>query len=330
MSIVVRSRRLSNIALAAMLVGLLVFSQVLANQPSPPPLAWLSGASGVGVADGTFGAWRGRPVQVAGTWNDNLESQAEQWTLRSGFELGDWDGPVDDAVGAIFKDRGETWAAAATGAYDERWRTMLTNLSRARAGRSGTLFLRFAHELNGDWYPWSVTAAEASDFKEAWSRFRSIQVETLPQAQLVFCVNAETSGALGLDWRDAFPGRDLVDVMAVDYYNQFPFVDDTAGFRTALGAVDQWGAPRGLERHREFARSVGLPFAIPEWSSNAGQGDSPAFVRGFKAWLDEHAGTAPGEVLYEIQFNVAGYDGDFQLHPDTSQPRAASTYTQLW
>jgi hypothetical protein len=302
------------------------------DTPEPEPArVWLSGASGSGVADGQFGRWRNRPVVIAGTWNDNWESHEHQWSLQPGYEFGAWQEDLDVAVGAIYKDRGETWKAAADGAYDDRWRRMLTNLKEAWGDRPGTLYIRFAHEFNGDWYPWSVTGREAGDFVHAWKRFRAIQQETVPNHMLVFCPNADTSSSLNLDWRDAFPGTAHVDVMAADYYNQYPFVTTTSEFNYVMNRVDPNGAPLGLERHRQFAAEVGRPFALPEWSSSGELGDAPVFVTELHRWLTTHGGAGSGEVLYEIHFNVGEYGGgQFQFFPDTQQPEAAARYAELW
>jgi hypothetical protein len=295
-----------------------------------PERVWLSGASGSGVADGRFGTWRDRPVAIAGTWNDNWESHEHQWSLQPGFEFGAWQEDLDVAVGAIYKDRGESWKAAAEGAYDDRWRRMLTNLKAAWGERPGTLYIRFAHEFNGDWYPWSVTGTEAGDFVRAWKRFRALQQETVPNHMLVFCPNAETSSSLGLDWRDAFPGAAQVDVMAADYYNRSSSAT-TSGFDSVMNRLDPNGAPLGLERHRQFAAEIGRPFALPEWSSSSEVGDGPLFVTELHRWLATHGGAGSGEVLYEIHFNVGDYGGgQFQFFPHTQQPETAARYAELW
>ncbi|MCY7396088.1 MAG: hypothetical protein LH468_08060 [Nocardioides sp.] len=295
------------------------------------PTTWSSGAAGDGVATGAFGRWRGSPVGIAATWNDSLEAQTNQWTLQPGAEYGSWDADLDLSVGAIYKDQGESWSAAVDGAYDERWATALRAVERARSGREGTIYLRFAHEFNGEWEPWSVTSAEVDDFRAAWSRFRDLQQEILPQAQLVFCPTSETSSSLGLRWTDATPDADDVDVMAVDYYNQYPFVDDKASFDDLLDEVDPEGAPRGLDAHRVYAGERGEPFAISEWNSNADMGDSAAFMVLMRRWLEQHAGSGAGEVLYEIQFNVSNYgSGQFMTHPVGRQPDASAAYRTLW
>jgi Glycosyl hydrolase family 26 len=291
---------------------------------------WKSGASGNGVANGSFGQWRGAPVAIAGTWNDDFAAQSAMWSVLPGAEYGAWQADLDISVGGIYKDRGDTWQAAAAGAYDARWRASLIKLNTAWGARPGTMYIRFAHEFNGDWYPWSVQASEVPNFVAAWKRFRAIQLEVMPRHKLVFCPNVATSGIRGLDWRTAFPGAQYVDVMAVDSYNQYPFVNTSADFATTINRVDDQRAPSGLEGHRRFAESVGRPFAVSEWSSNATFGDSPLFVTEMNRWFVSNAGTGPGRLLYEIQFNAIHGDGRFQFFPGNRQPAAASTYAQLF
>lgn len=293
-------------------------------------VGWRSGASGTGAADGQHAAWRGRPLDIAGTWNDDYAAQTGQWSLLAGAEYGAWQGDIDVAVGGIYKDRGETWSAAAAGAYDARWRRSMTNLVGAWGNRPGTLYIRFAHEFNGSWSPWSVQAGEAAAFVRAWKRFRAIQEEIAPRHQLVFCPNVETSGIGGFDWRTAFPGAAYVDVLAVDAYNQYPFVETSSAFTTTIDRLDGFGAPAGLERHRQYAEATGLPFAVSEWSSNSTLGDSPVYVSQMHDWFARHAGTGPGDLRYEIQFNATHGDGRFQFFPGLRQPRASQTYAQLW
>lgn len=291
----------------------------------------LSGASGDGAPDGSLGKWRGASVTIGGTWNDVPDAQVGLWTLRADGEWGHWQGDLDIAVGGIFKNKGETWRAAAAGAYDRRWRTMLTNLADYWQGRSGTWHLRFAHEFNGRWVPWSVSRAEAPDFVAAWKRFRALQLAAFPEAKLVFCPNDESSRSLHLDWRRAFPGARYVDLMGVDSYNQQPFVANARQFRRKVNAIDPYGAPLGIEKHRRFAESVGLPLAIPEWSSNSKLGDGAVYMRLFSQWLDAHAGWGAGQVPYEILFNVGYFDhGVFQVYPRTKMPLAAQAYVRYF
>lgn len=292
------------------------------------PARWASGVSGAGVVDGSFATWRASPVPIAGTWSDNNEAMIGLWQLRSGGEYAGWGGDLDLAVGAI--GAGETWAAAATGAYDARWRQSLVTLRQLWSGHPGRLYLRFAHEFNGDWYPWSVTASSVADFRSSWLRYRALQQEIFPQARLVFSVNSDTATAAGFDWRTAFPGAASVDVLAVDYYNMYPWTNTVADFQALSRQYDRWGAPRGLQRHQEFAQLVGLPFAVSEWGNNAAFGDAPVFVQQMHAFFAAHSGTGAGQLAYEVYFNVIKDDDQWVLNPVTRAPQAAAAYRDLF
>ena len=302
-----------------------------APAPAPSPTTsngtWLSGASGDGAANGTFGNWRGTKSTIGGTWNDTYDGQINQYAVQPGFEWGAWQGDLDVAVGAIFTARGETWAAAANGAYDARWRAALGKLKSGWGARTGTLHIRFAHEFNGDWIPWKVRGTDAADFVATWKRFRALQKEILPRHLLVWCPNDGTSSSLGLDVRKAFPGAAYVDEMGVDSYNNWPWVNTSTDFAAKILRVDSYGAPVGLERHRQFAASHGLPLAIPEWSNASDVGDAPNYITEFYNWVKKNAGTGPGQISYEILFNVGGFGGGvYQLYPATKMPQSAARY----
>ena len=293
---------------------------------SGAPGTWLSGMSGGSSATyPQLASWRGRAMGIAGTWNDSFEGQTQQYSIASG---GWGQGNVDDAIGAIWKDRGETWSAAGRGAYDARWSQALTKIRNTYAAKSGTVYIRFAHEFNGTWYGWSVKPSETTDFKAAWRRFYALKQKIFPQAKLVFCTNSDN--LMGTDWRNAWPGKQYVDVYSTDFYNQYPFLNSQSEFDNFLNAT-AGGSPRGLDAHRKFAESQGLPFAISEWSSNGSMGDSPAFISALHGWLKQHGGRGAGRVLYEIEFNCDGTnDNNFTLYPVRKQPRASAVYRSLW
>jgi hypothetical protein len=289
--------------------------------------SWVSGASGPDIPTGAFGRWRGHDAAIAGTWADRDGGQLELWPLVPGGSLAEWDADLEIALGAL--ERGETWAAAAQGAYDDRWRESLRRLAQLWAGRSGQLYIRFAHEFNGTWFPWSVTPTSRADFVAAWQRYRALQRELFPDAALVFAPNSETT-ADGLDWRAAFPGTEYVDVLSVSYFNAYPWTDTVEDFRDVALRYDDVGAPRGIQRHLEFARSVGVPFAVSEWGNNAMFGDSPTFMQQMDQLFRANAGTGAGQLRYEILFNVVHEDNPFAVMPETNAPEAAEAYRRLW
>ncbi len=298
------------------------------DRPAGAQLTWISGAAGTGVADGEFEEWRGSPVRIASTWADaEPELQLELFQLREGAEYGDWQEDLDIAIGAIGED--ESWAEAAAGEYDRRWRASLRELERLWRDRPGTLYIRFAHEMNGDWYPWSVTAEERDDFVTAWRRFRELQQEVFPESRLVFCLTRESVGS-GIDWRETFPGAQHVDVVSMSFFNHDVDSADVDGFWERALSRDDTGAPAGIQGFSDFARSVGLPFAVSEWGPHAAFGDGRTYTEQMYQWFRANAGTGPGQLLYEVLFNVERDDNPFAVFPVTNVPEAAEAYQRLW
>lgn len=289
---------------------------------------WLSGGSGEGVATGAFGTWRGEPTTVMATWASDNNNMVNIYPLQSGFEYGTWTGSGDVAIGAINQVESgvlgtENWANAASGSYDSRWTASLNKLKTewTRISR-GTCYLRFAHEWNGNWYGWSVTQANITNFINAWRRFRGLQQSIFPACKLVFCPNGGTSGQT-YDWRTAWPGDTYVDVCATDWYS-FAWADTRS--------VDQYGGPVSLEQHRQFALAHGKPLAIPEWGVAFNEtGDVPAYIQYMRDFFKANAGTGAGQVLYDCYFNVIWSPNNFGLYPraQSLSPNSSDRYVSL-
>lgn len=302
--------------------------QKAAAATSTTTITWASGASGTGVANGDFAAWRGRSVDIAGTWSDDTANSLNFWQFQKGGDYYGWNKAVDVAVGGL--EAGDTWKKAAAGAYDARWTQSLAKLKSVRSGTTASTYIRFAHEMNGNWYPWAVNSANYQDFMTAWKRYRAIQKKVFPAAKLVFNVNRESVGT-GMSWTKFFPGSKYVDVLSVDYYNQYPYVGTAKQWTDSLDDVDQWGAPKGLAQHLAFAKKQGLPFAISEWSGIAGNGDSPAYVNGMLSYVKAHAGYGGGQIRYEILFNSGDYSNAFTLYGKGARmPNSSSAYRSFF
>ena len=81
----------------------------------------------------------------------------------------------------------------------------------------GRTYLRFAHEFNGDWYPWTPACGTTpDDYVRAWRHVHDIFAGQ--RTQNVTWVWAPTVGGTTTlaDW---YPGDEYVDVMGVDGYN---------------------------------------------------------------------------------------------------------------
>ena len=73
------------------------------------------------------------------------------------------------------------------------------------------VLVRFAHEMNGSWYPWSK---QPEDYKAAFRRVSERIEETAPNAEMVFCPNVD------FPIEDYYPGEEYVDWLGLDGYNQ--------------------------------------------------------------------------------------------------------------
>lgn len=311
---------------------------------------WWSGQSDTSTTkDGSFAAWRGRDVEIAGNWAST--ASASDAISSAWWEVGAGDPNhssyaniprVDYAIGAMIDNADENWAAAASGAYDARWTQQLQQLKLAWGSRQASnMFIRFAHEFNGNWYPWKVQPSDVANFKAAWVRFANLRNQYFPGAQLVWCPNAGSS--YNYDIRTLYPGNQYVDVISIDKYNNYPWVNDLTSFNTEINKTAN-GGPLGLETYRQYAQQQGKPFAVSEWSNdsnpagdgNQGGGDSANYVQYFHDWLAANGSQTPqsGKVLYEILFNVTGYSDSnysfFPLNAEAGNTAAATKYAELW
>lgn len=319
------------------------------NSAAPVGTWWSGQSNAVNTKDGSFANWRGRQVEIAGNWaaTDTASNaiDAVWWEIGAGDPNHSSYANiprVDYASGALLDTGNETWAAAASGAYDSRWTQQLQQMKLAWANRQpSNMFIRFAHEFNGNWYPWRVAPSDINNFKTAWIRFANLRNQYFPGAQLVWCPNAGSSYAY--DIRSLYPGNQYVDVVSVDKYNNYPWVNDFASFTSEINKTSN-GGPMGLETYRQFALQQGKPFAISEWSNdgnpagegNQGGGDSPNYIQYFHDWLSANGSQTPqaGKILYEILFNVTGYAGSeysfFPLDAEAGNTLTANKYAELW
>ena len=90
----------------------------------------------------------------------------------------------------------------------------------ARASRGSELFIRFAHEPNGDWYGWSGIRSGTELYIRAFRHVRGIFREAGSGALFVFSVNSEdVPDDPGNRFETYYPGDDHVDVVGIDAYN---------------------------------------------------------------------------------------------------------------
>ena len=290
-----------------------------------PTAGWHSGASGDSASSGLFSTWRGKPIQVAATWGDT--SADDQTRVTSLDAYNGFDGDMDVAIGALAP--GDTWAQAAQGAYSERWRAAVRSIAARRSGKAGTTYVRFAHELNGDWFTWKVLPGDLEAFHAAWRLYRGILAQEFPAAKLVF--SPSNGSHNGVPVEQLWPGDDVVDVVGVDFYDGWPDVTSPSDWDANLNTM-QGSDPYGVGSWQAFAARHGKPLSFPEWGLRSG--DHPAFIQGMHDFLAAHAAQpgssdVAGKVVYDIYFDIAnGGNGAFMI-TSGANPQAAALYRSL-
>jgi len=155
----------------------------------------------------------------------------------------------------------------ANGGYDRlvtRWADELATWARAdELPYERRFYFRPAHEMNGDWFPWSATdsASTPADYVAMWRHLHSSFSEaglTSDQIQWMWSPNA--SGIHDLGTEPYYPGDDYVDWVGIDGFN----------FGNAE-SWSKWRTPR--ERFSGILRTVrrfsGKPVALPEVASSS-------------------------------------------------------------
>jgi beta-mannanase len=102
------------------------------------------------------------------------------------------------------------------GDFDAR----LTQWGQALAAWGKPVMLRFAHEMNGNWYPWSegVNGNQQGDYVPAWQHVHDVVAAAgASNVQWVWSPNVPYWGST--DLTGLYPGAGYVDVVALDGYN---------------------------------------------------------------------------------------------------------------
>jgi Glycosyl hydrolase family 26 len=122
--------------------------------------------------------------------------------------------PFDSSRGAEQTEyRLNRIAAGEFDAYIAQW-------ARDLAANGREVVLRFAHEPNGDWYPWSerVNGNAAGDYARAWRHVHDVFREAgTPNVKWMWSPNVEVEGSTPLT--ELWPGSDYVDLIGIDGYN---------------------------------------------------------------------------------------------------------------
>ena len=221
--------------------------------------AWTSVTNKIGW-DPTIIMW----FQAWGGTNSTLNTSQLDWVrARGATPMITWES-FDPAGGVIQPAYRLDVLDTNYGAYIDTWAAGL-------AAWGHPVYLRWGHEMNGDWYPWaaSVNGNTAADYVSFWNTLRGrFAAQGATNVQFVWCPNVSYTGSTPL--ADVFPGSSAVDWLAVDGYN--------------------WGSKPGFGGWKSFANvfgptlaqlnvlAPGRPVLIGETASADGGGDKSSWI----------------------------------------------------
>ncbi|MDQ3815369.1 MAG: hypothetical protein M3347_15735, partial [Armatimonadota bacterium] len=195
----------------------------------------------------------------------------------------------------------DSWAAAAKSFGSEVW-------------------IRWGHEFNGNWYPWTVAANNRDPqiyvkaFRHVRDRFTRIGASNV---RWIWCMNAET--VPNASWNDpfrAYPGDAYVDMVAIDGYNfgetlpSSNWLSFTAIFQDKYARII--GDPR--LRHK--------PVMIGETGCATVGGDKAAWIRDMDNALRRTFTRIEGVVWFEAQ-----KEADWRM---ISSPQTLAVSRTMW
>lgn len=153
--------------------------------------------------------------------------------------------------------------------------------------------LRFAHEMNGDWYPWaeSVNGNQPGDYAQAWRHVHDVvEAQGASNVSWVWSPNVPYWGST--DLAGLYPGDGYVDIVALDGYNW----GTSASWSGWISPQDLF-AP-GIAELRDLA--PGLPILIAETASSEAGGDKAAWNTQLISYLNAQPDVM-GFVWFHIQ-----------------------------
>jgi hypothetical protein len=193
----------------------------------------------------------------------------------------------------------------ANGKQDAYIRRFATDLAQY----DGTVYLRYAHEMNGFWYPWS---RDAASYKRAWRRVvRLFRQAGASNVRFLWSVNPNLYGTLPQLLKSVQP-----------YWPGSAYVDAIGSTMINFGGVKVYGVDRFEPRLRALHRKYAKPVMLTE--VNTQYGGRILWLRDFGAMLRRMpwlTGVAWSQLPSRgaQQMNQPGdLDWDIQLDPPAS------------
>jgi hypothetical protein len=276
----------------------------------------LFGAATEGGSNGlsgltTFETDAGRKVSLYSYYNsfyyspDFDTAAADAVRARGAVPMITWE-PWDPRTGSA-NQPAYSLSALASGAHD----AYLTRWAKEVKAWGQPLWLRFAHEMNSDWYPWaaSVNGNTAAQYVAAWRHVHDIFVrEGATNVAWVWSPNVEFPGSTPL--ASLYPGDGYVDWLGVDGYNW--------GTSTSWGS---WQTPTEVfgPTLASLRRLSSRPIVIGETASTEVGGSKAQYIQQFFSML----GSNP-DIRAFVWFNL-NKETDWRIESSAAARQAFAT-----
>lgn len=295
---------------------------VVAADQAAAQAYWRSGMScHYGKMLYTLESWRGTPFSALHGWapQDTWSNMLTFFnsTVASEFAAKRGNGRVLAISTPLltYEAQGQ-FAQCAAGAFDNHFRGVAQRL----VWRGATdAIIRLGWEANGTWFPWSIKG-NYNGFKACFRRAVQAMRSVVPGLKIEWSVNRESwNGKYQNVAANAYPGDDVVNVIGLSYYDQWPAATSEAVWNSSFKPeLDFWA---------NFARSRGKQLAVGEWglgNKSGGGFDNPFFIRKMREFFAQNASL----IAYEAYFNCEAQN--YRIYPEWNNPQAALAYKNLF
>jgi beta-mannanase len=172
--------------------------------------------------------------------------------------------------------------------------------------------IRFAHEMNGDWYPWAegVNGNQSGDYVAAWQHVHDVVAATgATNVQWVWSPNVPYWGST--DLAGLYPGAAYVDVVALDGYNW----GTSQSWSSWVAPQDLFGP--GIAQLRTLA--PGKPILIAETAASELGGSKAAWNADLVSYL-----AAQPDVMGFVWFHLQK-EADWRINSSDSSASALNS-----
>jgi beta-mannanase len=191
----------------------------------------------------------------------------------------------------------------------------ITQWGQSLAAWGKPVMLRFAHEMNGNWYPWAegVNGNQPGDYVAAWRHVHDVVAATgAANVQWVWSPNVPYWGST--DLAGLYPGAGYVDIVALDGYNW----GTSQTWSSWVSPMDLLGP--GISQLRTLA--PGKPVLIAETASSELGGSKAAWNTDLVSYL-----AAQPDVMGFVWFHLQK-ETDWRIN--SSDSSASAFKSALW